>query len=81
MEHLPTTITSQRVGVQSPDGGFMEIEVALTRCSCGRIHTAVAEDESSYQGAAFWLGVKYAQLNKWTELEVPGATSGEEELR
>jgi hypothetical protein len=42
------------------------------RCSCGRIHLAAAEDThgSSYD-ASFWLGVKFAQLNKWTELDLP----------
>lgn len=78
-EHVPGNITTQVIGVQDPDGGFMQVAVALCRCSCGKIHTAVSEDAFYQQAAAFWLGVKFAQLNKWTELEVPGATTGEDD--
>jgi hypothetical protein len=60
------------VGVSTPEGAYQQVPIAVVRCSCERIHLAASEDTygSSYD-ASFWLGVKFAQLNKWTELDLP----------
>ena len=68
-KHIPGIITAQSVGINGPDGRFTTVIIAVTLCSCGRIHTETTE-EGSYN-AAFWLGVKFAMLNSWNELDLP----------
>lgn len=75
--HYPESITNTTVGVNGPKGEYIQLDIAVSLCKgCSKIHAATS-DPGIYGMAPFWLGVKYAQLNKWTELdlvEVAGAT-------
>ena len=73
--HIPGSISSQYVGVNGPDGSYLQIEIAVTACSCGRVHSACADLGTRETGwrpfgnASFQLGVLYSQLNNWEDTE------------
>ena len=78
-EHVPGPIATSTVGVQAPQtAAYLQLRVAVTQCSCGEIHAAISEDYMP--GPEFWLGVKFAQLNKWAHLELPGFLDGGADL-
>jgi len=70
IDHVPGQITTQHVSAQGPDNEYLQIELAVTKCSCGRLHTAAADlssgGGSGYGSATFQLGVLFAQLNQWS---------------
>lgn len=73
MEHVPRTIlTPPMVPCQGPDGEYLQIAVALAKCSCGKVHVAGAENDygSPFNNAVFQLGVRFAQLNKWAPIHL-----------
>jgi hypothetical protein len=66
-DHIPGRISTQQVPVNGPEGEYLQIELALTKCTCGRIHTAATDSATSgYGSATFQLGILFAQLNDWT---------------
>lgn len=69
--HLPVGRSAvQTIGLESPrDGSYVQFDVAVVSCSCGDIHAAIG-DSNVYGMGMFWLGVKFAQLNRWTEIPV-----------
>lgn len=74
IHHEPGPIvTPPSQGVQGPDGEYLSIAAALSKCSCGKVHVAASEESygSPYNSAIFQLGVKFAQLNRWENFIEP----------
>lgn len=74
MTHEPGAIVCPpMIGAQGPDGEYLTVSVAMTKCSCGKVHVAGAEESygSAYNNAVFQLGVRFAQLNNYAPVEFP----------
>lgn len=67
-EHIPGRIITQVASIAGPDGEYLQVEIAVTKCSCGQLHTAAADlsQAFAYGSSTFQLGVLFAQLNRWT---------------
>lgn len=79
-EHLPGAISRQQASVRGPDGEYLQLDIAVTKCTCGRVHAAAADVgvgfDAAMGSAEFQLGVLYSQLNGWHQrvddaMEVP----------